>query len=75
MTRKIMKLSTYFIIQVDKVKLEEIRFVKLFANIFVTHALEVDMNANNIKSLFKDPTDYLSGKVSPPKLKCETCER
>ena len=33
------------------------------------------MNGNNIKSFFKDPTEFLSGKVAPPKFKCDTCEK
>ena len=62
-------------IQVDKVKAEEVRFVKIFAEEFVMYALEEVMQGNNVKHIFKDQTELVSLNVEPPRYKCDTCEK
>ena len=62
-------------IQIDKVKLEEVRFVKLFADTFVKPALEEAFKGNNINHLFKDKTEATTAKDSDSKYKCELCDQ
>ena len=43
-------------IQADKVKSEPVKFVNIFAKIFVKYALEVAMKGNHIKLMFRNET-------------------
>ena len=62
-------------VQVDKVKSQEARFVKLFAETFVRYALEEAMKGNNIKNIFKNPSESMANKATPPCYKCELCDK
>lgn len=62
-------------IQVEKVKSEEVRFVKIFAEIFLKFSLEEAIKGNNIKSLFKDNTVVLSSNINQANIKCDICNK
>ena len=62
-------------IQIEKIKSEEVKYVKLFAETFIKYVLEVAMKSNNINNLFRDHTEVLSKKISLTSHKCDTCKK
>ena len=62
-------------VQVDKIKSEDAKFVKLFAETFVKYALDELMKGNTIKNVFKDKADFLSLKKAAKYFPCNQCDK
>ena len=62
-------------IQVYKVKSEDVKYVKNFADTFLKHALEEAIRGNNIKFLFRNLSPNLSSNTKIAIFKCDTCDK
>ena len=68
------KKSKVCTIQVENVKSEEVKFVKIFVEVFLKYGLEEALKRDNIKFLFRNKPTCPSRNEKQSQFKCDTCD-